>query len=344
MYNVVKKSLHYKILFLFIGLMSLGVAISIIWEVKHKENELIDEKLRSSKFLAQPVMTAIYEDMLEERADLARHLVNTLDNVEGIELTIIRSNGTEAAFKDYKTINDVKKEYGSVKPEWITDHPDERNNVASGVGTAEFKKAYAGFKSHWNMGAVHYIDRTGPQPMLTYLRPIEKKAKCSTCHSAEGARGILMIRTPLNDMYATLSKTRNQWALYGVVAITLGSILISIVVRGSITGPIRKTVQVIKRITEGRGEISERVRVSSSDEIGYLATAFNNMLDTLEKRVEENKKLFDLVAKSREEWIATFDAIQDLISIQDRDCKILKVNKALAAKYNVEPEDIIGKR
>ncbi len=340
-----KRSLHSRILFLIIGLISVGVIISIYWELKNREKELLDEKLRASRFMAQPVLTAIYEDMLEERADMARHLVSSMSKSRGIEsLYIVRSNGVEEAFRDLKTINEVKKEYGEVKPEWLTDHPDEKGNVAKGVNTPEFKKAVESFKKDWARGEIYYIDKSGENPLFTYLLPIEKKAKCNTCHETEGARGILVIRTSLEEMYQILAKSRNQWIISGLFAVSIGGVLLSLLIKRSITGPIQKNVEVIKRIAEGRGDISERVEVTEENEIGYLAAAFNNMLDTLGKRAEENKRLFELVTKSKEEWVATFDAIQDLISIHDRDYRILKINKALARKFNAHPEELIGKR
>ena len=344
MTKFIRKSLHSKILFLIIGLITIGVVISIFWELKNREQELLEEKLRSSKFLAQPILKAIYEDMLEERADMARHLINSLGNVEGIDLFIIRSNGREEAFKDLKTIKAVKKEYGEVKPEWLTDHPDEPRNVAKGVDSPEFKDAYGKFRENWGRGEVYYIEKGDGDPVLTYLQPIEKKAKCSSCHSPQGARGILVIRTPLKDMYAILGRIRTQWFATGLFAITAGGFLLSMLIKRSITGPIKKNMEVIRRIAEGKGDMSERVEVTSEDEIGYLTAAFNNMLDTLEKRADENKKLFSLVSKSKEEWMATFDAIQDLISIHDKNYRILKVNKALADKFKARPEELIGKK
>lgn len=44
------------------------------------------------------------------------------------------------------------------------------------------------------------------------------------------------------------------------------------------------------------------------------------------------------------EWERTFDAIQDLIFIQDKDMTITKVNKACAEVLKMNPKDIIGKK
>jgi len=343
---MLKRSLHSRILVLIVGLISVGVIISIYWELKNRERELLEEKLRASRFMAQPIMSAIYEDMIEERADMARHLINSLSKGEGIDsLYIVRSNGVEEAFKDLKTIEEVKKEFGEVRPEWLTDHLNVKENVAKGVYTQEFRRALEAFRKDWKRGAINYIDKTdADNPIFTYLQPIEKKSKCNTCHATEGARGILVIRTSLADMYGILAKGRNEWIISGILAISIGAALLSLLIKRSITGPIQKNVEVIKRIAEGRGDMSERVEVTAENEVGYLAAAFNNMLDTLEKRAEENEKLFELVTKSKEEWVATFDAIQDLISIHDKDYRILKINKALARKFNSQPEDLIGSR
>ena len=127
---MLKRSLHSRILILIVGLISVGVIISIYWELKNRERELLEEKLRASKVMAQPILSAIYEDMIEERADMARHLINSLSRGEGIDsLYIVRGNGVEEAFKDLKTIEEVKKEFGEVRPEWLTDQ-DIKENVA----------------------------------------------------------------------------------------------------------------------------------------------------------------------------------------------------------------------
>src|SRR4030067_3377544 len=177
-----KRGLHSKILISILSLIAIGVIISIVWEVKNKERELLDEKLRASRFMAQPVLTAIYEDMLEERADLARHLISSLSRGEGIEsLYIVRSNGVDEAFRDLKTIRDVEKEFGEVKPEWLTDHPDEKVNIARGTETPEFREAVREFRRDWQRGEIYYIDESGDQPLFTYLMPIEQKQKCKHC-------------------------------------------------------------------------------------------------------------------------------------------------------------------
>jgi len=49
------------------------------------------------------------------------------------------------------------------------------------------------------------------------------------------------------------------------------------------------------------------------------------------------------VMKSEEEWKRTFNSIPDLVSIHDRDFRILKVNKAFEDKFGMTSEQIVGK-
>ena len=85
MNGTIRKSLHIKILLLVVGLISFGVAVSVYWEVKTREGAYRREE-KGSVFVAKPVLNAIYNDMLEERADMARRLISSLSKIEGIEL------------------------------------------------------------------------------------------------------------------------------------------------------------------------------------------------------------------------------------------------------------------
>ena len=58
----------------------------------------------------------------------------------------------------------------------------------------------------------------------------------------------------------------------------------------------------------------------------------------------ENAKLFSNVEKAKSEWETTFDAVTDLITIRDKDFRIIRANKAAFKRYGLKPEEMIGKR
>ncbi len=61
-------------------------------------------------------------------------------------------------------------------------------------------------------------------------------------------------------------------------------------------------------------------------------------LDITERKLAEEK-----LKQAAEEWRTTFASISDLVSIQDKDFKLLRVNKAFADAFKMKPEELIGK-
>jgi PAS domain S-box-containing protein len=60
--------------------------------------------------------------------------------------------------------------------------------------------------------------------------------------------------------------------------------------------------------------------------------------------VLENAKLFSSISKAKSEWETTFDTVTDLITIRDRDYRVLRANRAAYKRWGVEPDKMIGKR
>jgi PAS domain S-box-containing protein len=59
--------------------------------------------------------------------------------------------------------------------------------------------------------------------------------------------------------------------------------------------------------------------------------------------ITERKLYGEALIKAAQEWRTTFDSITDLISIQDADYRITRVNRAFADFLKTNPKDLIGK-
>jgi len=59
--------------------------------------------------------------------------------------------------------------------------------------------------------------------------------------------------------------------------------------------------------------------------------------------ITERKKQEEQIRHAAEEWRTTFDSITDLVSIIDREFRLVKVNKATAHAFGVDHTEIIGK-
>jgi PAS domain S-box-containing protein len=59
--------------------------------------------------------------------------------------------------------------------------------------------------------------------------------------------------------------------------------------------------------------------------------------------ITERKQMQDEILRAKNEWERTFDAVPDLISIIDREHRIVRVNKSMADRLGIRPEDAIGR-
>ncbi len=57
----------------------------------------------------------------------------------------------------------------------------------------------------------------------------------------------------------------------------------------------------------------------------------------------ENARLFQVVSRGRKEWVTTFDAMQDCVSVHDTTGKVIRANLALARRLRTIPQKVIGR-
>ena len=132
-----------------------------------------------------------------------------------------------------------------------------------------------------------------------------------------------------------------------------------------ITKPINKLLDVIKDIGE-KGDLSRRVKIRSYDEIGQLASSFNQMIQdlektrgklieaqkTLEKKVKERtSELDEKVVELRESEIATLNILEDLQKtledlgqsknkIEQQNIQLKKLNKIKSDCLNITSHEL----
>ncbi|UFS71693.1 response regulator [Geomonas sp. RF6] len=60
--------------------------------------------------------------------------------------------------------------------------------------------------------------------------------------------------------------------------------------------------------------------------------------------VKERRRTYEAVARGKREWEQTFEAVSDLIFIIDAGYTITRVNRAMASRFNLEPDELTGRR
>ncbi len=96
----------------------------------------------------------------------------------------------------------------------------------------------------------------------------------------------------INDPITNLMKTTILLLVVGLIAI----LVISLVVSKGITQPINHIMQVIKKVDQG--DYSARTPVTSKDEFGVMASAFNNMISTTGSLMQSSQEDHDHLQES----------------------------------------------
>ncbi len=362
-----KQSIQTKILSVAIAVTVIGFSVLIYTVISHEKKSLLEERKNSSRLMAEPVLIAIYEDMLDERADMVRYLVENIKKIKGTErVQVIKSNGVEEAFRDFKTLKAVEKEYGKLKPEWVENHPNKEKNVADGTEYSGFREAIRLF-AQGRKQEISYIEEHGNKHLFTYLAPIEARPKCNACHAtAEEARGVLMISTSLEDMYAGIASSKARWITYGFLTITGVSLLLALIIR-NIIRPLKAMISSAQEIASGNFSIS--IPVYTKDEVGELARSFNKMAGEIGERrsamqsseksfanaqriahlgnwdwniikneIHWSDEIYRIFGLTPQEFGATYEAFLNFVHPDDREFVKKYVNEALyeRKRYSID--------
>ena len=115
-----------------------------------------------------------------------------------------------------------------------------------------------------------------------------------------------------------------------VLLITLAALGFAVLVAWHLTsrvvGPLRRLTRGANAIREG--QFDERIEITSRDELGELASAFNQMAADL---AEFRRTNIGEVVQAKNTLEATLEALPDAVVLLDGDCRILSMNHAALA-------------
>lgn len=119
-----------------------------------------------------------------------------------------------------------------------------------------------------------------------------------------------------------------------VVVTVLFSILAFFHIRKRLIAPIVSLSTISARIQSGA--IDERAMVTSADEVGTLASAFNRMVESLQFQISERKK-------SEARFAGILDIAHDGVIAVDADMNIRLFNQSAKTIFGYEFEEVLGR-
>ncbi|MBI4793307.1 MAG: response regulator [Deltaproteobacteria bacterium] len=80
-----------------------------------------------------------------------------------------------------------------------------------------------------------------------------------------------------------------------------------------------------------------------NDEIGDLTLFMKELAVNLKMNIDKVRKSEQQLRQAKEEWERTFDAIGDIVTIQDADMRMIRANRAAFQAFGDGPGDIVGR-
>lgn len=212
---------------------------------------------------------------------------------------------------------------------------DKEHNVAAYSGRSEFQGAHqtdiANQQSQQTQSIrVHITDFTEPIGRKTKVMNVTVPVYLEDRSVKWGTVGIGL---SLESMHQELLRTRLILAAIGVVGILLGLGGVTFLSR-KITHPIESLVWATKRAAHG--DLKQRIKIESRDELGMLGDSFNRMVENLEKRTKE-------LTEVKTHLDRVIESSPDAITVVDTRGHLVTFNEAAEKLTGYNAEEVLGK-
>jgi histidine kinase len=268
-------------------------------------------------------------DKLTNTIRLGAHYAMMLNSRDDIN-QIIQNIGKQ---KEIENIRIYNKE-GKIKFSNKTAEVDRTTNI-------EAEACYICHRSEPPLSEVGLDQRTrifnSPEGyrLLGIISPIRNEPGCATdaCHVHPQGKKILGALDLVVSLEESDKEIRHaQRAIMGltVFLFLLTSVIIFVFVLRFVNRPIQKLISGTQRIA--KSDYLSKVNLEQEDEMGQLAAAINQMSDDIAaKQMELNEQ--------RDEYQTLFERVPCLITVQDRDFKLLRYNREFYGGFAPKADD-----
>lgn len=151
---------------------------------------------------------------------------------------------------------------------------------------------------------------------------------------------MLVVEVASSEIFAPLGPMRRAVIMGILLTITI-IILFSLLLSSVILKPLDNIVSVAIDISNKK--FGSRTRVKSKDELGYLATIFNNMLDKIEMVMKESKDLEAGLISERDKSASIIASISEGLFVVDKNYKIVLINSAAEKIFKITGREYLDK-
>jgi len=138
----------------------------------------------------------------------------------------------------------------------------------------------------------------GKQVVRVALADTMTQAGCVSCHNTHvdtpkndwkmgDIRGVLEVQIPIDDQILAAQQLNVSIAGIMLVALTATVSLLFLLFRRFISSRLRQVAKALQQIADGKEDLSQRLNEIPRDEIGAIATSFNQFMQQMESSLKE---------------------------------------------------------
>ena len=305
--------------------MGLGLglgAAAILWladqlSLDRQRAQLEDLVALSADRTAETVHRAAHDGMLRNDADGVRRIIENIGAQEGIDR--VRIYNKEGRVR----VSSVPAEEGTI----VDKRSDECIACHSGP------QPRAGLERR---DRVRMLGGGGQGArILGIITPIYNEPQCASCHvhpASQRVLGILDVRLSMAQADAALGASERQMQ-YGLFATGLAVLLLSFLLLWAfVLRPVKRLRVAMERA--GDGDLSVRVPVRSTDEMGGLARSWNVMTEDLQRAREELEGLNRTLEERVEEKTRQLEQTHRQMVVVEKMASLGKLAAVVAHEIN----------
>lgn len=152
----------------------------------------------------------------------------------------------------------------------------------------------------------------GKQVVRVALADTMTQAGCVACHNSHpdtpknnwrlgDIRGVLEVQIPIHDQIMAAKQLNFTIAGMVLVALTVTVTLLFVIFRQIISNRLRQVAQALLQIVNGDEDLSQRLIETPKDEIGAIASAFNQFMCKMETSLNEINAQMERLSESTAE-------------------------------------------
>ena len=303
-----------KLIFIVGATLLITIASWSYFNMKYQKKTLIENVVASTDRLTTTIRLGTHYAMMINSRDDINQIINNIAKVRGIQNIRIYNKEGQIKFSNRPAEVDTRT---NIRAEacYIC-HRTEPPQVD--IGMEERTRIFA--------------SREGYR-LLGIISPIGNEPGCSSdaCHvHPEGKKilGALDVVVSLEDIDHEIRLAETAAIGFTGVVFMIPSAIIFLFVLRFVNRPVRKLIAETHLI--GQGLLPSRIDLGQDDEMGQLASAINQMsAEIAHKQTELNKQ--------RDEYQTLVERVPCLITVQDRNFRLLSFNGEFRRRFGPNP-------